>query len=263
METTTDPAAGHRRFRQPWRLLWRLPLFVIHLVVGIPLTLICFLPGIGALPAGGMTLMRRAHRSWQRIFLMVLGIRLRIRGRLPAGPCLVVANHISWLDIVMLQALWPMWLVAKAEIRHWPLVGWLAHVAGTLFIQRGSGESRRRVARRMSALLKRGERVGIFPEGGIRREAGVKLFHAPLFAPAIRARVPVVPVAIRYDRNGDLHETMVFTTGESFIMNLLRIMAEPPSEGRLVIGPVIDDRDEGRRALARQAQETVRSCYDE
>lgn len=259
----TDSTPEPRRFNQPWRLIWRLPLFLVHVGVGIPLTLICFLPGIRALPAGGMTLMRRAHRTWQRVVLMILGVRLKVSGRLPDGPCLVVANHITWLDIVMLQALWPMWLVAKAEIRHWPLIGWLAHLAGTIFIQRGSVESRRQAARRMSALLKRGERVGIFPEGGIRRENGIKLFHAPLFGPAIRVRIPVVPLAIRYDRNGDLHDVMVFATGEPFIMNLLRIMAEPPSEGRLIIAPPIYMWDEGRRALAHRARDIVKSCYDD
>lgn len=259
----TDPQPSEHRFRQPWRLLWRLPLFLVHVLIGIPLTLICFLPGIARLQAGGMSLRKRAHRTWQRLMLRIFGIRLAVSGRLPDGPCLVAANHISWLDITVLQALWPMWLVAKAEIRHWPLIGVLARMAGTLFIERGRIESRRRVVRRMSALLKHGERVGIFPEAGIRREPGIKLFHAPLFAPAIRTRVAIVPVAIRFDRGGgDLYDVVVFGSGESFATNLLRIMAEPPMTARLMIGEPIEAGGRGRRDLANLARETVKTLYD-
>lgn len=257
----TDAPSSVIRFRQPWRLVWRLPLFLLHVVIGIPLALICFLPGIARLPAGGMPLRKRAHRIWQHLMLRVFGVRLAVSGHLPDGPCLVAANHISWLDICVLQALWPMWLVAKAEIRHWPLIGALARVAGTLFIERGRIESRRKVVRRMSALLKRGERVGIFPEAGIRSEPGIKLFHAPLFAPAVRTRVAVVPVAIRYDRGGDLYDVVVFGSGESFATNLLRIMAEPPMSAKLMLGEPIEASGRGRRDLANLAQETVKTLY--
>ena len=253
------------KFRQPWRLVWRLPLFLVHVIVGIPLTLICFIPGIGRFPLGSMTLRQRAHQTWKRVLLKIFGIRLQVEGELPGGPCLVVANHITWLDIVLLHALWPMWLVAKAEIERWPLIGVLARLAGTIFIVRGSVESRRRVARRMSALLKRGDRVGIFPEGGIRRERGVKVFHAPLFGPAIRIGVPVVPVAIRFQRDGshDLHDTMVFGPGENFLVNMLRVMAEPPLTARLSIGPALTDFEGGRRNLSRRAHAIVKEFHDD
>lgn len=249
-------------FRGRWRLIWRLPLFIGHILVGLPLALICFLPGLGRLPAGGMPLKKRAHQAWQRMTLRCFGIRIRVSGQLPDGSCLIVANHISWMDIVLLQALWPMWMVSKAEVRHWPLIGWMAHLGGTIFIERGRAESRRRAGRRMSALLKRGERVGIFPEGGIREERGVGRFHAPLFAPAIRARTPVVPVAIRYDRDGDLHESYVFGRGEGFARNLLRLMAEAPLEGRLIIGPALTEYDNGRRPLAESAGQIVKQLYE-
>ncbi len=251
-----------RRAFQPWRLLWRLPLLLAHIVIGIPLTLISFLPGLRRLPVGGVRLHQWTHRLWSRWMLAVFGIRLRVRGALPAGPCLTVANHISWIDIVLLHALWPMWLVAKAEIRGWPLIGWLASLAGTIFIERGSESSRRRVSRRMTALLKRGERVGIFPEAGISVTAGVGRFHARLFAPAQRARVPVVPVALRYWRQGDLHDIMVFGPGQSFFANVLRLLSQAPCEGQLMIGPALPIDDGGRSRAAAQAQEIVKEYYE-
>lgn len=251
-----------RDSRLTLRLLWRLPLLAVHVLIGIPLTLLSFLPGIRNLPVGGQRLHQRTHVLWSRLTLRIFGVRLAIRGDLPPGPCLIVANHISWMDIVLLHALWPMWLVAKAEIRAWPMVGTLAALAGTLFIQRGSEASRRRINRRMAALLKRGERVGIFPEAGISAEAGVGRFHARLFAAAIRAEVPVVPVAIRYYRAGDLHDVMVFAAGESFFANLLRLLAQPPCDGQLMIGEALHGLEGGRSALARRSNEIVKAFYE-
>lgn len=253
---------GVPAFRSPWRLAWRVPLFALHVCVGLPLALLCFLPGIKRIPIFGIPLRERAHRTWQRINLRLFGVHLDISGRLPEGGCLIVANHISWLDIVLLQSLWPMWLVAKAEIRAWPLIGWLAEVGGTLFIKRGDQASRQRTSRRMAALLRRGDRVGIFPEGGIRPERGVNRFHAPLFGPAIRTGKPVVPVAIRYERGEDLHEEFVYGPGESFLRNFFRLMAEPPLTGRIMIGEPLVDYDNGRRYLAEKAGAVVKDFYD-
>ncbi len=258
----SEPEHRVPAFRTPWRLIWRVPLFILHIFIGLPLTLLCFLPGIKRIPVFGIPLRERAHRTWQRITLRLFGVRMDISGQLPDGPALIVANHISWLDIVLLQALWPMWLVAKAEIRAWPLIGWLAEVGGTLFIVRGRLESRQKISRRMAALMRRGDRVGIFPEGGIRPDRGVNRFHAPLFAAAIRTRMPVVPVAIRYERGNDLHEEFVFGPGESFLRNFFRLMAEPPLTGRIMIGEPILDYDNGRRRLAEKAGAVVKEFYD-
>ena len=258
----SDPLRQPPPFRTPWRLAWRLPLFVLHACIGLPLTLLCFLPGIHRMPVGGLPLRKRAHRSWQRITLRLFGVRLRVSGRFPDGPALIVANHISWLDIVVLQALWPMWLVAKSEIRAWPLIGWLAQAGGTLFIERGQLDSRQKIIRRMAALMRRGDRVGVFPEGGIRPERGVGRFHAPLFAPAIRTRLPVVPVTIRYQRERDLHDEFVFGPHENFLRNFFRLMAAAPLTGRVVIGEPIMDYDSGRRRLAEKAGAVVKDCYD-
>ncbi len=244
-----------------WRLLWRAPLLLLHVLVGVPLTLLTFMPGVRNLPVGKFRLHEVSHLTWSRLMLRIFGIRLQVSGRLPDGPALVVANHISWMDIVILHALWPMWLVAKAEIRGWPLIGISAELAGTLFIQRGSEASRARVNRRMAALLRRGQRVGIFPEGGIRPERGVGRFHARLFAPALRAGVPIVPIAIRYYRDGDLHEAMVFGPGQNFFANMFRLLSQPACEGQLMIGEALSDPAAGRSVLARQAQEVVTRFY--
>ena len=244
------------------RLLWRIPLLLLHVFIGIPLVLLSFLPGVRQLPVGSMRFHQWTHRLWSRGMLKIFGVCLVVQGHLPKQAGLVVANHITWLDIVVLHAVWPMWLVAKAEIRDWPLIGWLAHLAGTLFIQRGSEASRKRIARRMTALLKRGEFVGVFPEGGIRPEQGVSRFHARLFAPAVRAEVAAIPVSIRYDRDGDIHQEVVFGSGQNFFGNLFRLLRQAPSEARVTVGSAIQGQPGQRSQFARECNEIVRVAYD-
>lgn len=246
---------------QPWRMLYRVPILLLLLFIGIPAVLVCMLPGIRRMPAAGMALGLRAHQLWSRAMLGVFGIRLDVLGALPPGSCLVAANHISWLDILVLHAVRSMRLVAKADIRGWPVVGWLAAAGGTLFMERGSDVSRRKTSRRMAALLRRGESIGVFPEGGIVAEPGVGRFHGRLFAAAIRASVPVVPVAIRYYRNGDLHDEKVFPPGQTFPANVALLLARPPCVGQVMIGHPIAPLA-SRTELARAAQTVVTEFYE-
>ncbi len=245
------------------RTVLRLPLVLLHVALGLPLTLICFLPGLRLIPAGhGMRLNQRAQRSWMRVFLWACGARLAVRGHLPPGPGLIVANHISWLDIVVLHAVWPMHLVGKAEIRRWPLVGGLAALAGTIFIERGRTESRRRVNRRLTALMRRGDRVGIFPEAGIQAERGVGRFHPRLFASAIRAPAPVVPVAIRYHDGRDLHDEIVFAPGQNLLVNFARLLARRSYRVEVMIGPGLIHQGVSRDQLAAEARQIVKDYYE-
>lgn len=256
----TEVRAGARLIG--WPLLWRLPLLVVYLFLLLPLAVLTFLPGIRELPVARMKLHMWAHRQWMRGLILVFGVRLRVSGQLPPAPALVVANHISWFDIPVLHALWPMGLVAKAEIRHWPLIGRLATIAGSLYIQRGNQQSRQRVNRRMAARLRRGEMIGVFPEGGISPERGVQRFHSRLFGSAIRARAPIVPLAIRYWAGHDLHEDVVFAPGQNLISNMFRLLAHRRIEAQVMIGEPMTDHMPGRDELARRAQSTVRAFYE-
>ena len=263
---------------QAWRLAYRMPLLLLHLLL-LPPALLVYLPAVRRQSAEGpegeghrtasqpQGWARRLHRWWTARLLRVLGVQLSIQGQLPSGPVLVVANHISWLDIVALHALKPMWLVSKAEVKGWPLIGRLAAAVGTLFIQRGDTQSRAKVARRMAALLRHGHTVGFFPEAGISGGPGVGRFHARLFGPAIRAAVPVVPVTIRYHEPGcqprrDLYEQIVFGPGSHFFGNLLRVMMHPAVEVELIITTVLLPPHAGRDTLSGQARELVRLAYE-
>ncbi|MEX0914443.1 MAG: lysophospholipid acyltransferase family protein, partial [Wenzhouxiangellaceae bacterium] len=230
-------------------------------VVGVPVLLLALLPGVRDLPVAGRPLWWRVQRRYARMLVAVLGMRLRVIGQLPRPPYLVVTNHISWFDIPLLHALEPMWLVSKASIRDWPLIGGIARAVGTIFIVRGDETSRRRAGRRMTALLKRGSIVGVFPEAGIQPERGVGRFHARLLAPAVRAAVPVLPIAIRYWRDGDVHDERVFGPGSTFLGLMFSMLARPACEGQVIIGTPLPTAGAGRSELARQAQTQVRGMY--
>lgn len=248
---------------QFWRYLYRLPQLLLLLVLGLPLLLLSLLPGLRSIVIGGERLRLRVQRLYARLLVAALGMRLRIIGEVPAPPFLLVANHISWFDIPLLHALAPLWLVAKDGIRRWPLVGAVARAVGTIFIVRGNEASRQRAARRMAALLRHGEVVGVFPEAGISAERGVGRFHARLFAPALRADVPVVPVAIRYWRDGDVHDERVFGPGTSFLGLMLSMLGRAPCEAQLLLGSAIHPIGAARNQLARQSEIEVRRLYDQ
>ncbi len=248
---------------QTWRLLYRLPLLLAHALL-LPVALLAYLPGVRRLPTHGQMLRARVHRWWVRRLLAICGVELSIEGQLPLGGSLVVANHVSWLDILLIHAQRPVWLVAKAEIAHWPVVGPLARLAGTLFIERGDSRSRQKVQRTMTALLKCGDTVGVFPEAGIPGPPKVGRFHSRLLGSAIRARVGVVPMAIRYrdpSTGANAHDIAVFGPGTGFLANAIRILSYPRLRAEVMVAEPLTHLEIGREGLARQARQVIENFY--
>jgi 1-acyl-sn-glycerol-3-phosphate acyltransferase len=139
---------------------------------------------------------RRALNGWWAAKLLrVVGITVQVEGDPPrAGVgAMLAANHVSWLDIFALQAVSPVRFVAKSEVRDWPLAGWIAERAGTLFIRRGSRREAARTNEHVHAALAAGDCVGFFPEGTTTDGDTLLKFHASLFEPAVANAVPVHP----------------------------------------------------------------------
>lgn len=148
---------------------------------------------------GPLTLERRAHwiQVSCRLVCAALGIDYQVEGRPPAQG-VVVANHLSYLDILILSAAMPCFFVAKAEIASWPFFGWIASRGGTLFIDRSSLASAEKVSKMISERLELTVPVLFFPEGTSTDGATILPFHSRLFEPAVRAEAPVTPASIRY-----------------------------------------------------------------
>ncbi len=143
----------------------------------------------------------REHRIqvWSAKMLACIGIELRVTGKaMVPGPLLLVANHISWLDITSLHAARFCRFVSKADIKQWPLIGRLATGVGTLFIERESRRDAMRVVHHMTDSLRQGDVIGVFPEGTTSDGTSLLPFHANLLQAAIVAEVPVQPVAITF-----------------------------------------------------------------
>lgn len=177
-----------RQARAVWRLLWALS----HIAGGM-WTIVFQFPKLTQDEKEA-----RVH-AWAQAMLRGVGIELAVRG-LPVvqGPALLVANHLSWLDIVVLHASRYCRFVSKADIKHWPLVGTLASGAGTLYIERESRRDAHRVVHHMVERLQLGEVLAVFPEGTTGDGTAMKPFHANLLQAAISADAPVQPVALRF-----------------------------------------------------------------
>jgi len=141
-------------------------------------------------------------RGWNRAILTAFGVRLRVTGAIPAGGALLVANHVSWLDIVAIEAVRPTRMVAKHELRTWPLVGRLATAAGTLYLDRERLSTLPATVADIANALRAGDTVTMFPEGTTwcGRRGGP--FRPAAFQAAIDAGAPVVPVALRFVLDG-------------------------------------------------------------
>ena len=249
-------AARPDRLR-PLRYVRRVPLLLLHILIALPLALLVINPLGARLRIGGQRLDHWMTSWWSRWLVRCFGFRLRRFGTPSPGATLFVANHLSWLDIELLHSQAFMCFVAKAEIGRWPLVGWLASRAGTIYHQRGSGHSLAAVMARVVERLREGLPVGVFPEGGTGAGDRVRTFHARIFQVALDAGVPVQPVALRYGNGGRQDPAVAFAPGESFFGNFLRVLGEPGMDAEVHFCTPILLGDEGRRRIAERARSEI------
>ncbi len=171
---------------------WVWTRILLHVISGVCTLLFIF-------PFVSQTQKDRHIQQWSKQLLKIFHIQLRVVGanKLVSTPYLLASNHISWLDIHVINAFKPVRFVAKSEVRAWPVFGWMAVQLGTVFIRRDSARHARQVVDQMAAVLK-AESVCIFPEGTSTAGESVLPFKPNLFESAILAKVPVTPVAIAY-----------------------------------------------------------------
>ena len=210
-------------------------------------------------PWAGAARRNASIRRWSRGLLGICDVSLEPqRGELALAHALVVANHVSWLDIFVINSLYPCRFVAKSEIRAWPVLGWLVAQAGTVFIARGNRRDLRHAFKGLVHSLEQGERVAFFPEGTTAAQGALMPFHANLFEAAIDAGVMVQPYALQYlDTKGALHPTVDFTGDITFAASTIAILSGAAVPARLVCLPALEARGAHRRELAADAAEAV------
>lgn len=239
------------RLRRYWRLLRIAGVVLSGLIVAGAL-------GIAercAIPVSALRKQRLTQWFLARL-AATLPFRVRITGELPAQPMLWVANHVSWCDIPLLGMLAPLSFLAKAEVRAWPALGWLAQAAGTLFIRRGSGDAAL-VNRQLATQLVQGRHLLIFPEGTSTDGTDVRTFHPRLFACALEAGRAVQPVAIRYWRNGKPDTVAPFVGDDELPAHLRRLLTSDICDVEIQLLPPIDVMALDRKAVAMNAQQAI------
>jgi 1-acyl-sn-glycerol-3-phosphate acyltransferase len=198
-----------------------------------------------------------AIRRWSRQLLRILHVRLTVRGSPPSGhvPTLIVSNHVSWLDIWVLDSVVPVRFVAKSDIRRWPVIGFLVSRAGTIFIERKRRQDTARTNRTVVQALTRCEYVAMFPEGATTDGAAVKPFHASLFQPALGAGARVVVAALRYvDPDGNINLDAAYAGERSLWDSVWLILARRVLYAELTFAATIDVSGKTRRDIAQAAE---------
>jgi 1-acyl-sn-glycerol-3-phosphate acyltransferase len=174
------------------RKIFRWILLILLLIIGAILTIL-FLRN--TIPPQGFS--SKIITTWLATVAYVLGVRIKTFGKQLSGKTLFVANHISWLDILILGGLTPIHFLAKHEVESMPVLGWLATRAGTLYIQRGNHRSASESSSEITAVLNQGHNSLIFAEGTT-TDGHVKKFHSRMMQSAIDAHAMVQPIAIYY-----------------------------------------------------------------
>jgi 1-acyl-sn-glycerol-3-phosphate acyltransferase len=167
-----------------------------------------------------------------------------------------VSNHVSWTDIPLLGMLAPLSFLSKAEVRTWPVAGWLALKAGSLFIRRGSGDSKL-IQKQMGQHLLSNHSLMIFPEGTTTDGRSLRTFHGRLLSSAIETGIALQPVAIQYLREGKPDQIAPFVGDDDLLSHLRRLFANEVSEVHIRLLTPIESRGKERAALAFEAQQAV------
>jgi 1-acyl-sn-glycerol-3-phosphate acyltransferase len=241
------------------RVLWKILRGLWHVLMGL-WTIYMRFPQLG-------TEQREARvQAWSLQFLALWGIHLKVIGQpVRSGPALMVANHISWLDILVIHAARHCRFVSKSDIRDWPLIGTLATGAGTLYIERAQRKDALRMVHDIADALSEGEVVAIFPEGTTSDGRSLLPFHANLIQAAIKADAPVQPMSLRFidARSGDTSFAPSYIGDDTLVGSIWRTLSAPPITAVVNFGELQTAQGRDRRRWAADLRETVQALRDQ
>ena len=228
--------------------LWRLACCLAMVVRGM-LTCVLVFPLIGP-----------AQRMWHvgkfsKHMLAAMGLRLVVEGEAHPGPVLLVANHVSWLDILAIDASQPARFVSKADIRRWPVIGWLVACGGTLFIERERKRDAMRVVHQVAEALQHGQVIAMFPEGTTSDGHGLLPFHANLLQAAVVTHVPVQPIALRFsDAVSPVSAAAPYIGDTNLVQSLWAIVCARGLQVRVQRLPAMATEGLDRRAISERVR---------
>lgn len=233
--------------------LARLARLAFHLARGLAITMTRY-------PRLTPAAQRGEVRRWSRQLLAILSVKLdagNAPGFLPPR-CMLVMNHISWLDVFIINAWSPATFIAKSEVRGWPLIGALCARTGTLFIERDRRAAVRHANAAISDAITRGDPVAVCPEGTTTFGDTLAPFHAALLQPAIAAGAVLQPVALRYTDGQGRHSIAAAYVGEtSLLESVWTLVSARELVAGLVFTAALPTAGRERRGLARDAEAAI------
>lgn len=241
----------------PVRLI-RLARLAVHLLRGLLVASLVF-------PWIPMAKRDARKRRWSRKLLDILSVSVRERNapRTLHDRCVLVLNHISWVDIFVINARSPATFIAKSEIRDWPFVGWLCTLVGTLYIERGKPSAAKKATAAIVAELRHGVLIAVFPEGTTTFGKSLEPFHAALFQPALDADAILQPIALRYlDRSGAHTDAAGFVGETSFVESVWTIVSTRHIVAELQFLPPASVHGHTRRSLAEKTEAAIAAALD-
>jgi 1-acyl-sn-glycerol-3-phosphate acyltransferase len=193
--------------------------------------------------------------EWCAILLKRLGVDARVEGGFPSRG-LIVSNHLSYLDVIVLSSICPCTFVAKKEVRHWLVFGWMATMSGTIFVDRQRPRETGTVNDQLEVALRSGLRVVLFPEGTSTNGADILPFRSPLFASAVAAGEAITPAYIKYSVNeGSVEQDVCYWGDMTFLPHLLRAVQLPHIDVAVRFTPAsfrFDDRKQAAEITREQ-----------
>ena len=232
---------------------WRLLRGTAHILVGWWTVRVRF-------PKLSETQREQAVQAWAQRLLQLWGIELQTLGQAHEdGPALLVSNHISWLDIVVMHASRHCRFVSKSDIQRWPVVGTLASSAGTLYIERQSRRDAHRMVRDVGQAMRNGDVIAVFPEGTTSDGLDVLPFHANLIEAALLAQAPVQPLALQFvDRHsGESSRAVCYIDDDTLIGSVWRTLRSPGIVARVHWGQSQHNLGRDRRQWATDLRHEV------
>jgi len=192
---------------------------------------------------------------WLKRFSAIVNLSVTKEGELPEQRTLLVSNHISWLDIIVIGQYLPAYFVAKSDILSWPIIGYLSQQGGTIFIRRGNKKRIKATTEKMAWVLKQNSNIIAFPEGTTTKGDEVLGFHASLFQPALLTKSAIQPVALQYQ--GAAEEHAPFIGDNAFVPHLIKMLTLDKIEVRLSFLPVINSSGKNRHAVSFETRDMI------
>ena len=240
------------------RVLYKVPALIILSVIGMIL-----MGAFGSRKQKGIPTLKqkKVRKWWLATVIKIIGLNLKVEGEVPASDqtSLWVANHASWLDIPVVGSMGAGFL-SKAEVRKWPVIGWLGEKGGTVYIERGGKNASQIASQEIANKIHAGDNILVFPEGTTSTAGDVRRFHARIFAPVMDHKLSVQPIAVQYlNDKGEPHPSVAWED-QSFMSNLVGIIGETSINVIVTFLPLIPAGEfSERKRIAELSENQIRS----